>query len=94
MIKLVGAVCVGFACFMDLSSYYKQISKTLRTKHSAQISSTAYMMKFAKIVLNMVGLAIFSNWVGFGMEAAALIFCFVAFGIIVKYKPRGWTLFN
>lgn len=92
MIKFVGAVCVTIACFLDLSSYYRQISKTLRTKKSAQISSTAYIMKCAKILFNMTGLAIFANWVGFGMEGAALIFCLAAFGIIVKYKPRGWKL--
>lgn len=40
----------------------------------------------------MVNLAIFANWVGFGMEGAALIICVLALTVISHFKPKGWRL--
>jgi hypothetical protein len=93
-LKVVGSVLVFVAVFFDLQSYWKQISKTIRTKHSGQVSSSAYMAKIAHYLCSIVSLAIFSNWVGFGMEGAAFIFCLVTFALVIKYKPKGWKLID
>lgn len=92
--QILGIVCIILALFLELASYYKQIAKTLRTRRSGQVSSSAYMYKLAKYVVTLISLGIYSNWVGFGLEVAALIICTVAFIIIIKYKPRGWRLWN
>lgn len=89
----LGIVCVAIALILELASYWKQIAKTLRTKHSKDVSSTAYVLKIAKYIFTLIGLAIYSNWVGFGLEVAALTICLAAFYVIVRYKPRGWRLF-
>lgn len=91
--NVVGVACIAIALFLELASYYKQIAKTIRTKKSAHISSTAYLYKIAKYIFTIIGLTIYSNWVGLGMEIAALVICLVAFYLIVKYKPKGWKLF-
>lgn len=90
----LGIICVGLALVLELLSYWKQISKTLRERNSDHVSSSAYMLKIAKYIFTLVGLAIYSNWVGFGLELAALGICLVAFYLIVKYKPKGWRLFT
>lgn len=94
MIKLVGVICAGTALFFDFSSYWKQITKSIRSKHSNQVSSSSYLYKIAKILFNLVNLAIFSNWVGFGMESGALIICIAALAVISYYKPKGWKLIH
>lgn len=94
MLRLVGVTCAVVALFFEFSSYYKQISKTLRARHSNQVSSSAYLYKIAKISFNLINLSIFSNWVGFGMEAAALVICVGALGVIAHFKPKAWRLFN
>lgn len=94
MIKIIGIVCVTIALILELASYYKQIAKTLKTKKSSQVSSTAYMFKIAKYLFTMIALGIYANWLGFGLEVAALVICLVAFGAIIKYKPKGWKLFG
>jgi len=94
VLESIGVACITIAVILELASYYKQIAKTLRTKNSAQVSSSAFMLKIAKYLFTLVGLAIYANWIGFGIEVAALVFCCVALYIIAKYKPKGWTLFN
>ena len=94
MIRIVGIVCVSIALVLELASYYKQISKTLKAKHSSQVSSTAYLLKIVKYIFTLVALGIYANWIGFLLEFAALAICLVAFAIIIRYKPRGWKLFG
>jgi len=94
MLKLIGVACATIALFFEFSSYWKQITKTLRAKHSNQVSSSAYLYKIAKISFNLINLAIFANWVGFGMEAAALLICIMALTVIAHFKPRKWRLFH
>ena len=94
MMNILGIFCVAAALVLELASYYKQIAKTLRSKHSNQVSSTAYLLKLIKYIFTMIGLAIYLNWVGFIMELAALLICLVAFYIIIKHKPKGWKLFG
>ncbi|MEE9214911.1 MAG: hypothetical protein V3U54_08975 [Thermodesulfobacteriota bacterium] len=94
MLESVGVACITIAVILELASYYKQIAKTLRTKNSAQVSSSAFMLKIIKYLFTLVGLGIFANWVGFFIEVLALVFCCVALYIIAKHKPKGWTLFN
>lgn len=89
----IGIACVVIALFLEFASYYKQIAKTLRTKKSAQVSSTAYLLKIAKYIFTLIGLALYSNWVGFGLEVGALIICCVALYIVARYKPKNWRLF-
>jgi len=92
VIRLVGAGCASVALFFEFSSYYRQIKKTLRAKHSNQVSSSSYLFKMAKIFFNLINLYIFSNWVGFGMEAAALVICVAALSVVAHFKPKGWRL--
>jgi uncharacterized membrane protein len=93
-VNSVGVVCIAIALALEFASYYKQIAKTIRTKKSAQVSSTAYLLKIAKYIFTLIGLALYSNWVGFGLEVGALIICCVALYIVAKYKPRGWSLWK
>lgn len=89
----IGIACITIAVMLELLSYWKQIAKTRRERNSKHVSSSAYILKVAKYLFTLVGLAIYSNWVGFGLEAAALIFCSMALWIIVKHKPKKWRLF-
>lgn len=86
--------CVGTALFLDTLSYYRQIKKTLRSKKSSQISSTAFLYKIGKVAFAMTGLALSMNWVGFTMEIFMLLVYIVSLWVIVKYKPRGWSLWK
>jgi len=92
-VNSVGVACIAIALVLEFASYYKQIAKTLRTKKSTQVSSTAYLLKIAKYVFTLIGLALYSNWVGFGLEVGALIICCVALYIVARFKPKGWRLF-
>ena len=92
--KIIGTLCVGVALFLDTMSYWKQIEKTVRTKRSAQVSSSAYLYKIAKVCFSMVGLVIYTNWVGFTMESFMMVVYIVSLAIIAKYKPKGWRLFK
>lgn len=93
MIQKIGLACIAASLLLELGSYWKQISKTLRDKDSSNVSSSAYVFKIAKYLVTLLGLAIYSNWVGFGLELGALVFCGTALWIICKYKPEGWRLF-
>ena len=92
MFNVIGPITVGGALFLDTLSYYKQIQKTIRTKHSSQVSSSAYLYKIGKAVLAMVGLATYSNFVGFAMELFMLVIYIISLVVIAKYKPKNWSL--
>jgi len=94
MLRLIGIACASVALFFEFSSYYRQIKKTLRVGHSNQVSSSSYLFKIGKISFNLINLAIFANWVGFSMEAAALVICIAALSVIAHFKPKGWRLFH
>lgn len=93
ILNSIGVACITVALILEVGSYYKQIKKTLRTKKSSQVSSSAYMLKVVKYLITMVGLGIYVNWVGFFMEIVSLIACGVCLWLIVYYKPKGWKLF-
>lgn len=94
MLRLIGIICAVIAISFDFASYWKQIAKTLRQRHSNQVSSSSYLFKIAKIVFNIINLAIFSNFVGVSMEAAAFLICVAALSVICHFKPKGWHLFS
>lgn len=94
MLRLIGICCALTAISFDFASYWKQISKTLRQRHSNQVSSSSYLYKIAKIIFNIVNLSIFCNWVGVSMETAALLICVAALSVVAHFKPRGWRLVN
>jgi len=94
VLRLIGIACATIALFFEFSSYLRQIKKTLRARHSNQVSSSSYLFKIAKISFNLINLAIFSNWVGFGMESAALVICVAALTVISHFKPKGWRLIH
>ena len=89
----IGIICVTAALTLDTLSYWKQIKKTLKTKRSSQVSSSQYIYKICKAICAMLGLAIYSNWVGFGIEVAMLIVYAISLGIVCYYKPKTWSLF-
>lgn len=90
----IATLCVGTALFLDSMSYYKQIKKTLRTKKSSQVSSSAFLYKIAKAIFAMIGLAIYTNRVGLGMEAFMLVVYIISLAVIAHFKPKGWKLWN
>ncbi len=75
-------------------SYWKQIAKTLRTKKSAHVSSSQYLYKMAKAMFALVGLAIYSNWVGMGLEIFMLLVYIASFIVIIRYKPKKWKMWD
>ena len=93
MIRWIGLICGTGSVLFDLASYWKQISKTLRTKKSAQVSSSAYMMKLSHYTCSIIALAVFANWAGFTMEMFAFAACLVCFYLVILYKPKTWRLF-
>lgn len=88
----IGTVCVTLALLLDSASYYKQIAKTLRTKRSKDVSSSAYLYKICKAILASAGLLIFANYVGLAMELVLLVVYFISLYVICLYKPKGWRL--
>ena len=94
MKRIIALSCVVIALFLDSLSYYRQIKKTLKTKRSSQVSSTSFIYKMFKAKFSMIGLALWSNWVGFGMEAFMFIVYAISLGVIAKFKPRGWKLWS
>jgi uncharacterized protein with PQ loop repeat len=91
---IVGSICVALALILDISSYWKQIAKILKTKKSNQVSSSSYLYKIAKGVFAILGLLVYSNWVGFGMEVVLLLVYIGSLIVIMRFKPKGWTLFG
>lgn len=87
-------LCIALALWLDTLSYYRQIRKTIRTKKSSQVSSTAFLYKIAKVIFAMMGLAVYSNWVGLGMEFFMLVVYSISLYVIIKFKPKGWKLWG
>lgn len=94
MWREVASVSVVIALALDTASYWRQIRKTIRTKKSSQVSAMAFIYKIAKAIFAMVGLAIYSNFVGLGMECFMLAVYAVSLGVIIKFKPKGWNLWK
>lgn len=94
ILQVIGIVCLTIAVLLELASYYKQIAKTLRTKKSSQVSSMAFVYKWIKYVVTIIGLIIYANWVAVSIEVAAFIFCTIALYVVCRYKPKGWKLFK
>lgn len=90
----VATVSVVLALWLDTASYYRQIIKTIRTKKSAQVSSTAFLYKIAKAVCAIVGLAVYRNYVGVGMESFMCAVYVASLLVIIRYKPKGWSLWK
>lgn len=88
-----GTICITLALLLDSISYWKQIAKTLRTRKSKDVSSSAYLYKIAKAIIAAIGLCIFANYVGLAMELVMLTVYIVSLAVIAKYKPKGWRLF-
>ena len=94
MTKTIGTICVTAALLLDTASYWRQISKILRTKKSAQVSSTAFLYKIVKIMFSTIGLVIYRNFVGVVMEVWMLTVYIISLIIICRYKPKGWNLWK
>jgi uncharacterized protein with PQ loop repeat len=90
----IGAICVVIALLLELGSYWKQIAKTLRTKKSKDVSTSAYLLKVVKYLFTMAGLTIYANYVGLLMEVVSLAACLIALAIVARFKPRGWKLWK
>jgi hypothetical protein len=90
----LATILIGCALFLDSLSYYRQIKKTLKTKKSSQISSTSFLYKIAKALCAMGGLAIYSNYVGLGMEVFMLVVYIISLIVIAKFKPKNWRLLS
>lgn len=94
MLHTIGVILATIAVAFDFASYYKQITKTLNTKRSKDVSTRAYMAKLLHYFCSILALAIFANWLGFLMELAAAIVCAICFAIVIKFKPKNWRLFS
>lgn len=90
----IASIFVALALFLDTVSYWKQIRKTLKTRHSSQVSTSAFLYKIAKALCAMAGLAIYSNFVGMTMEVFMLGVYVVSLVVIARYKPKGWKLWG
>jgi len=90
----IGVVAVTLAVLLDTYSYWKQVAKTIRTKKSTQVSSSQYLYKIGKAVCAIIGLAIYVNWVGVGIETCMLIVYTISLFVVAKYKPKNWKLFK
>lgn len=90
----IATVAVCLALWLDTLSYYRQIKKTLKTKKSSQVSSTAFLYKIIKVLFAVVGLGIYKNYVGIGMEVFMLIIYSISLYVIIKFKPKGWKLWQ
>jgi len=94
LVIAIGGACVATAFILDAISYWKQIAKVIRTKKSTQVSSSQYLYKIGKAICALIGLAIYFNWVGVGLEVAMLLVYIVSLVIVAKYKPKRWRLFG
>jgi hypothetical protein len=94
VLREVGVVLATGAVVFDFANWQKQISKILRTRHSSQISSSALMAKIGHYLCSVSSLLIFANWLGAFMECVALLCCLITFSLVVKFKPKGWSLFS
>ena len=90
----LASVCVAVALFLDAASYWRQIRKIIRTKKSTQVSAMSFVFKIAKGVFAATALCIFLNFVGLGMEAFMVLVYGYSLYVVIKYKPRGWSLWK
>lgn len=90
----VATLCVAIALSLDTASYWRQIRKTIKTKKSTQVSSTSFIYKIAKALAALIGLAIYKNFVGMGMEMFMLVVYVASLYVIIKYKPKKWRLWK
>lgn len=89
----IATLAVTLALLLDTMSYVRQIKKTWKTKHSSQVSTTAFLYKIAKAICAIIGLAIYKNFVGLGMECFMLLIYVISLLVIAHFKPKNWRLF-
>lgn len=94
MLQYLAVFCVGMALFLDTMSYYRQMMKTIHAKRSSQVSSTAFLYKFGKVGFALVGLSIHQNWTAIIMELFMLCVYAASLLVIMRYKPKHWSLFK
>lgn len=94
MIESIGAGLLTAAVILDTMSYWKQISKTLRTGKSRHVSTAALLFRLAKYICLLMALSIYKNWVGVGVHVLSFIACLITLVIVAKKKPKGWTLWG
>lgn len=94
MIESIGASCITIAVILDIASYYKQVLKTLNTKKSRHVSTSALMLRIVKDMFVLVALGIYANWQGFGIHVLSLTACSITLYVVAQHKPKGWKLFN
>jgi len=90
----IATLCVAIALALDTASYWRQIKKILKTKKSSQVSTTSFLYKILKEPVAIVGLLIYSNYVGVIMACWMLTVYILSLLVIMKYKPKGWSLFK
>jgi hypothetical protein len=91
---VIATLSVAVALCLDTASYWRQIKKTLKTKKSTQVSSTSFIYKILKAKFSMVGLALYGNWVGVGMEIFMLAVYSIALAVVIKFKPKNWSIWR
>jgi uncharacterized protein with PQ loop repeat len=94
LLRNLAFIFISAALLLDTLSYYRQIKKTLKAKKSSQISSTAFLYKIGKVICAIAGLAIYSNWVGLSMEVFMLVVYLVSLWVIIRFKPKRWSLWK
>ena len=94
LIAAIGGACVVLALVLDSLSYWKQIRKIRHSKKSTQVSSSQYLYKIGKAVCALLGLAIYSNWVGVGIEVFMLGVYGYSLFIVVRHKPKHWRMWK
>lgn len=80
------AIGILVSAYYESMAYYRQIRKTCRRKHSADVSLKSYGDKLKKYVVTIGVLTLAANWVGLVIEIWALIMCIVAYITIRRYK--------
>ena len=93
-LSAIGGACVVLALLLDSMSYYRQVAKIRRTERSTQVSSSQYIYKMAKAIFALIGLAIYSNFVGMGLEIFMLLVYIASFIVVIKYKPKNWSFWG
>ena len=94
MIEFIAILCLMIAVILDVSSHIYQIKKTKRDGKSSQISVKSLLLRSTKCAFTLIPLAIYANWLGFGIQVISLTACCVALIVVIKYKPKGWRFFK
>lgn len=90
----VASICVAIALLLDAASYFRQIRKIYKTKQSSQVSSTSFLYKIAKVCFSIVGLLVYLNFVGVIMEVFMLGVYVYSLYVIIRFKPKNWSIFQ